>query len=274
MILAEVAERAMGGDGGPVPTLDTRDLGLTYASGQQRIDAIHSVSLSIAEGEFVSIVGPSGCGKSSFLKIVYGLQPPSAGTTAICGARVNGPRRDVGMVFQSPVLLPWRTIIENVLLPADVLRLDRALLRARALELLAMVGLAGFENVYPHHLSGGMQQRAGIVRALVHDPKLLLMDEPFAALDAITREQMALELQRIWMASRKTILFVTHSISEAVLLSDRVVLMSARPGRILRIFECSQKRPRSLDDLASPHLAALVKDIRHGLDQTSAERAQ
>ncbi len=239
MSLTEMADRATGGAGGPVPTLDTRDLGLTYASGAQRIEAIHSVSLAIAEGEFVTIVGPSGCGKSSFLKIVYGLLPPTVGTTTICGTPVNGPRRDVGMVFQSPVLLPWRTIIENVLLPADVLRLDRKALRVRALELLAMAGLAGFENAYPHHLSGGMQQRAGIVRALVHDPKLLLMDEPFAALDALTREQMSLELQRIWMTSRKTILFVTHSIPEAVLLSDRIVLMSARPGRILRIFDCS-----------------------------------
>jgi NitT/TauT family transport system ATP-binding protein len=253
-----------------VPTLDARDISLVYEGTNRPVQALRSLSLTIVDGEFVSIVGPSGCGKSSFLKIVYGLVQPTTGTAAIAGRPINGPRPDVGMVFQSPVLLPWRTILQNVLLPADVQRLDRAKLTAHAHELLAMVGLRDFETAYPDELSGGMQQRAGIVRALVHDPKLLLMDEPFAALDALTRENMALELQRIWLTSRKTVLFITHSISEAVLLSDRVVLMSARPGRIVDVFDLPRERPRSFDDLATPQFAAIAKAIRHGLNEASA----
>lgn len=254
------------------PTLDIKRVELTYVTATRQVNAIRDLSLTIGQGEFVSIVGPSGCGKSSLLKIIYGLVPASAGSMSIDGTPISGPRRDVGMVFQSPVLLPWRTILENVLLPADVLLLDQATMRRRALELLEMVGLKTFEDVYPGELSGGMQQRAGIVRALLHDPKLLLMDEPFAALDALTREQMALELQKIWMTSRKTVLFVTHSISEAVLLSDRIVLMSPRPGTIVDIFETPRERPRSFDDLSSPTLAALSKTIRHGLNQSSGHR--
>jgi NitT/TauT family transport system ATP-binding protein len=264
-----VARMANGPNGGGVPTLDISGLALTYAGTNRTVDAIRSLSLSIAEGEFVSIVGPSGCGKSSLLKIIYGLIRPSAGTASIAGRPIDGPRPDLGMVFQSPVLLPWRTILENVLLPVDVQRLDRRKMSQHARDLISMVGLGGFENVYPDELSGGMQQRAGIVRALIHDPKLLLMDEPFAALDALTREQMALELQRIWLTSRKTVLFVTHSISEAVLLSDRVVLMSARPGRIVDVFELPKKRPRSFDDLAAPEFAEVAKAIRHGLNAAS-----
>jgi len=251
----------------PIPTFEMRGLGLVYATSSSPVEAIRSLSLSVEDGEFISIVGPSGCGKSSLLKIIHGLVRPTFGAAYICGTPVNGPRPDVGMVFQTPVLLPWRTVLKNVLLPMDVQRLDRSV-EARARELLNMVGLAGFETRYPDELSGGMQQRAAIVRALVHDPKLLLMDEPFAALDALTREQMALELQRIWITSRKTILFVTHSISEAVLLSDRIVLMSARPGRVITVFDCPRERPRSFDDLASPRLAELAKAIRHGLDTT------
>jgi NitT/TauT family transport system ATP-binding protein len=253
-------------------TLDIKHLAMTYRTAAREVSAIRDLSLTVSQGEFVSIVGPSGCGKSSLLKIVYGLIPASAGSISMAGTPVSGPRRDIGMVFQAPVLLPWRTILDNVLLPADVLGLDQAVMHARALELLDMVGLKTFEHVYPDELSGGMQQRAGIVRALIHDPKLLLMDEPFAALDALTREQMALELQRIWMASGKTILFVTHSISEAVLLSDRIVLMSARPGTIVDVFEAPRERPRTFDDLSSAALAALAKSIRHGLNQSTENR--
>jgi NitT/TauT family transport system ATP-binding protein len=255
-------------EAGAAPTLDIKHLDLTYTTATRSVNAIRGLSLAIRQGEFVSIVGPSGCGKSSLLKIVYGLVPASAGSISMAGTPVKGPRRDIGMVFQAPVLLPWRTILQNVLLPADVLRLDQAKMHARALELLDMVGLKTFEHVYPDELSGGMQQRAGIVRALIHDPKLLLMDEPFAALDALTREQMALELQRIWMASGKTILFVTHSISEAVLLSDRIVLMSARPGTIVDVFETPRARPRTFDDLSSTELAGLAAKIRRGLNQS------
>jgi NitT/TauT family transport system ATP-binding protein len=248
-------------------TLEIEHLALTYVTATREVSAIRDLSLSVWEGEFVSIVGPSGCGKSSLLKVVYGLLAPTAGSISIAGTPVSGPRRDLGMVFQAPVLLPWRTILENVLLPAEVLRLDQGAMRKRALELLEMVGLKGFEHVYPGELSGGMQQRAGIVRALLHNPKLLLMDEPFAALDALTREQMALELQRIWMASGKTVLFVTHSISEAVLLSDRIILMSARPGTIVDVFATNGARPRSFDDLSSSALAALSKSVRQGLNR-------
>jgi NitT/TauT family transport system ATP-binding protein len=268
MTLAPATESMTGpvtDSAGQQPTLDIRDLDLTYTTATREVNAIRDLSLAIAPGEFVSIVGPSGCGKSSLLKIVYGLVPASAGSIHIGGTPVAGPRRDVGMVFQAPVLLPWRTILENVLLPADVLHLDQAATRRRAMALLHLVGLESFEHVYPDELSGGMQQRAGIVRALIHDPQLLLMDEPFAALDALTREQMALELQRIWMNSGKTVLFVTHSISEAVLLSDRIILMSPRPGTIVDIFETPRQRPRTFDDLTSPALAALSKKIRHGL---------
>jgi NitT/TauT family transport system ATP-binding protein len=256
-----------------VPTLELKNLGLTYTASSRRVEAIRSLSLSIADGEFISIVGPSGCGKSSLLKIVYGLVGATTGSAAIGGTPMSGPRRDVGMVFQTPVLLPWRTILENVLLPAEVLGLDPQAARERAQALLQMTGLAGFESAYPSELSGGMQQRAAIVRALVHDPKLLLMDEPFAALDALTREQMAIELQRIWMESRKTILFITHSISEAVLLSDRIVLMSARPGRVIEIFETPKQRPRTFDDLSDDSFARLSKEIRHGLNNANSEMA-
>ncbi len=249
-------------------TLEIDHLALTYATASRAVSAIRELSLSVGEGEFVSIVGPSGCGKSSLLKVVYGLLAPTAGSVRIAGTPVSGPRRDIGMVFQTPVLLPWRTILGNVLLPADVLRLDRGEMRKRAFELLEMVGLKGFEHVYPDELSGGMQQRAGIVRALLHDPGLLLMDEPFASLDALTREQMALELQRIWMSSGKTVLFVTHSISEAVLLSDRIVLMSARPGTIVDVFATNGARPRTFDDLSSSALAALSRSVRRALNQT------
>lgn len=255
------------------PTLEVDNLGLTYSASSRQVEALRSLSLSITDGQFISIVGPSGCGKSTLLKIIYGLMSPTSGTASICGSALTGPRRDVGMVFQTPVLLPWLTILENALLPAVILHLDRNAMRERALQLLSMTGLAGFENVYPHELSGGMQQRVAIVRALLHDPNLLLMDEPFAALDALTREQMALELQRIWMTSGKTVLFVTHSIPEAVLLSDRVVLLSARPGRVIDVFDTPRERPRSFDDLSSPHFAELSKLIRRGLNEATSNMA-
>ncbi len=219
---------------------------------------------------FVAIVGPSGCGKSSLLKLILGLEHATVGSLSIAGVRITRPTRGVGAVFQSPTLLPWRTIGENVLLPADVMKLNRREAKARATALLAMAGLAGFEGRYPYELSGGMQQRAGIVRALVHDPKLLIMDEPFAALDAMTREQMSAELQRIWMESGKTVVFITHSISEAVFLADRIVVMSPRPGRIVAEFENRFARPRSFVDLAGAEMSALAVEIRQALDEAHA----
>src|SRR5262249_16370613 len=195
------------------------------------VRALEAIEFEIGEGEFVAIVGPSGCGKTTLLKILAGLIPASAGSALLCGTPITGPRRDIGVVFQAPVLCPWRTVLGNVLLPADVQRLDRRQLRAVALDLLRLVGLEEFQGRYPWELSGGMQQRVAIVRALIHDPAMLLMDEPFGALDAMTREQMNLELQRIWLERRKTVVFITHSIPEAVFLADRGFVMTSRPGR-------------------------------------------
>ncbi len=234
------------------------------------VEALRNVSISVCDGEFVSIVGPSGCGKSSLLKLVLGLEETTYGEIRVAGNTVHGPHRDVGAVFQAPTLLPWRTVRDNVLLPADIQRLGRKTVEARADQLLRMVGLAGFEGRYSYELSGGMQQRVSIVRALIHDPRLLLMDEPFAALDAMTREQMASELQRIWMESGKTVVFITHSITEAVLLSDRIVVMSARPGRVVATFENPAPRPRRFADVAHAEMAELSVAIRQSLDDACA----
>ena len=250
--------------------LEVSAVGLTYRTSSGSVEALRSITLDVADGEFVSVVGPSGCGKSSLLKLILGLERATRGSLAVDGRKIAGPSRGVGAVFQAPVLLPWLTIEENVLLPADVMRLDRPRATERAHALLQMAGLGGFERKYPYELSGGMQHRASIVRALVHDPKLLIMDEPFAALDAITREQMATELQRIWMDSRKTVMFITHSISEAVFLSDRIAVMSARPGCIVDIFDNRAPRPRSFADLLSPALAELSAEIRRSLDLACA----
>jgi len=219
-----------------------------YRKGREEFLAISDASFDVMPGELVTLVGPSGCGKSTLLKILAGLHPHDAGEVRI-GSSTHGfdPARDVGMVFQAPLLLKWRRILENVLLPAEILGLPAAASRERAKDLLALVGLAGFEDKYPYELSGGMQQRAAIARALVHDPKLVLMDEPFGALDALTREKMNLELLRIWKESKKTILFVTHGISEAVFLGNRVVVLTSGPARMADNFEIHLPHPRTLD---------------------------
>ena len=224
--------------------------------------ALEEIRFAIGEGRFVAIVGPSGCGKSTLLKILAGLIPASRGRATLSGTPIEGPRRDIGVVFQSPVLFPWRTVLGNVLLPIDVQRLGRDRVHARAMELLSLVGLAGFEQRYPWELSGGMQQRVAMVRALIHNPAILLMDEPFGALDAMTREQMNLELQRIWLEEKKTVLFITHSIAEAVFLADRVFVMTPRPGRIMDDVAVGLARPRSLDIMTTPDFGAYVKRIR------------
>ena len=252
------------------PALAVSGVSLTYRTSSGPVEALRSISFDVREGEFVSVVGPSGCGKSSLLKLILGLERATRGSLAASGREITGPSRGVGAVFQAPVLLPWRTIEENVLLPMDVMKLDRKETTERAHALLRMAGLGDFGKKYPYELSGGMQHRASIVRALVHDPKLLIMDEPFAALDAITREQMAAELQRIWMESGKTVVFITHSISEAVFLSDRIAVMSARPGRIMEVLDNPAPRPRSFTDLASPALAELSAEIRRSLDLAAA----
>jgi NitT/TauT family transport system ATP-binding protein len=210
------------------------------------VHALSDIELEIGDNEFVTLVGRSGCGKSTLLRVIDGLVRPTQGRVTIRGKEVDRPPREVSLMFQRSALLPWRNVIENVLLPVEVLKLPKRSYRARAEELLALVGLEGFEGRRPYELSGGMQQRAALCRALIHDPDVLLMDEPFAALDALTREELALELQRIWSEHRKTIVFVTHSIQEAVLLADRIVVMTPRPGRIARIVPVDMPRPRSL----------------------------
>jgi NitT/TauT family transport system ATP-binding protein len=226
------------------------------------VHALKDINLDIGDGEFVSIVGPSGCGKSTLLKILAGTLERSSGTVAMRGQALRGPSRELGVVFQAPVLLPWRTVLQNVMVPIEVQKHDRARFTAKARELLAMVGLSAFENKYPNELSGGMQQRVGICRALVHDPSFLLMDEPFGALDAMTRETMNGELQRIWSESRKTIMLVTHSIPEAVYLADRVVVMTPRPGRIVDVIAIDLPRPRKLAMQNTPEFGRFVSAIR------------
>jgi NitT/TauT family transport system ATP-binding protein len=228
----------------------------------EEVRALAPLSVSVREQEFLTIVGPSGCGKSTLLKILAGTIRRSAGALRLDGATLDGPNRNVGMVFQSPVLLPWRTVEENALLPIELQRGDLKKHRQRVADLFDLVGLSGFERKYPNELSGGMQQRVGIVRALVHDPSVLLLDEPFGALDAMTREHMNLELLRIAKASGKTVVLVTHSIPEAIFLADRVVVMSARPGRIVDIIDVDLPRPRELDVINSTGFGDYARQIR------------
>jgi NitT/TauT family transport system ATP-binding protein len=255
-----VARAAAGSD-----VISVRHLCKDYGDGPDAIAALRDIDLTVGDGEFVAIVGPSGCGKSTLLKILAGLLP-AAGTAILNGTPIVGPRRDIGMVFQSPVLFPWRTVIDNALLPVDVQRLGRDRMVAHAKTLIALVGLSGFEQRYPWELSGGMQQRVALVRALIHDPALLLMDEPFGALDALTRESMNVELQRIWLDRRKTVVFVTHSTSEAVFLADRVVVMTPRPGRIGDMLTIDLPRPRTLDVMTTEAFGTYVRRIRTGLN--------
>ena len=218
----------------------------TFRRGATVTHALAAVDLQLEEGEFVAVVGPSGCGKSTLLRIIAGLLPTSAGDVRVGGRSVVAPQTDLGVVFQSPVLLDWRTVLENVLVQLELRGLPVEKFRERALSLLSRVGLKDFTNRYPRELSGGMRQRTAIVRALIHDPPFLLMDEPFGALDALTREQMRLDLEVLWMETGKTVLFITHSVDEAVLLADRVVVMSERPGRIEREIPIRLPRPRGL----------------------------
>jgi NitT/TauT family transport system ATP-binding protein len=230
--------------------------------GSHGVVALEEVSLSIAPGEFVSVLGPSGCGKSTLLRCIAGLEIPSAGAITVNGAPVDGPPAGLGMVFQRDALLDWRNVAENLMLPIDFRRGDRAAARERAAALLALTGLQGFEKAYPAQLSGGMRQRVAICRALVDDPVLLLMDEPFGALDALTRDQMNIELQKMWLAEHKTVLFVTHSITEAIFLGDRVVVFTPRPGRIADIVHVDLPRPRRLAVRASERFNGYASHIR------------
>ncbi len=230
------------------------------------VEALSHIDLDVAETEFVSVVGPSGCGKSTLMRIVAGLVRPTAGSVAVGGVRVDRPAANVGIVFQRPILLPWRSVAENITLQLEMRGISPAGHARRLDALLELTGLAGFRKSLPHELSGGMQQRAALCRALIHDPAILLMDEPFGALDAMTREAMNLELQRVWMESRKSVLFITHSISEAIFLSDRVVVMSPRPGRIARIVKVDLPRPRDFTVIGHPAFVAAMTEVRQALD--------
>src|SRR5215469_858597 len=231
--------------------------------------ALEGTTLGVAAGEFVVVVGPSGCGKSTLMKVVTGLWPPTAGSIAVDGREVAGPLSIVGMAFQNPTLLPWRKTLDNIMLPLEIvqphssrLRSERPSYVAKARDLLALVGLNGFEERFPWELSGGMQQRASLCRALIHDPSLLMLDEPFASLDMFTREELWVALQDVWLARRPTVILVTHDLREAVFLADRVLVMSARPGRIIAEHTIELERPRRLDVTYEPYAVAMIHSLR------------
>jgi NitT/TauT family transport system ATP-binding protein len=245
--------------------IDYEKVHKVYNSGKDEVLALEEVSFNVAEGEFVTVVGRSGCGKSTLLKITAGLLSSTGGSVRVAGAPVLGPLTNIGIVFQSPVLLAWRRAIDNVLLQIESRKLKVEHYREKALRLLELSGLKGFEYKYPNELSGGMQQRVSISRALIHDPPLLLMDEPFGALDAITRDEMNLELLRIWQEAKKTVLFITHSIPEAVFLGDRVVVMTPRPGKVAEIVDIDLPRPRTTAIRDEPGFISYVRQIRKSL---------
>lgn len=268
-MLADAKKAETGEDASPVsprstvvPHIEIDGVTKIYKGARGSLGALGGVDLDVAEHEFLSIVGPSGCGKSTLLMIVSGLVEPTRGSVTIAGTKVERPYTDLGIVFQRDVLLDWRSVMGNVLLPCEIRRMPSRESRNRALELLASVDLSKFAESYPYELSGGMRQRVAICRALVHDPPLLLMDEPFGALDALTRDQLNIDLQHLNQQFRKTVVFVTHSISEAVFLGDRVAVMSGRPGRIKEILSVDLPRPRSLAIQEDPEFVAYIRRIR------------
>ncbi|NBE54558.1 ATP-binding cassette domain-containing protein [Streptomyces sp. YC537] len=256
--------------GAALPAVGIDAVDVRFRTRKRDVTALSGVSLDVAMGEFVALVGPSGCGKSTLLKLVAGLLAPSTGEVRLQGEAVRGPRHDIGYVFQRAALLEWRSARRNILLQAEMRKMPTAQARARADQLIGMTGLQGFEDAYPHELSGGMQQRVALCRALLHEPPVLLMDEPFGALDALTREQMNVELHRIWRDTGTTVLLVTHSIAEAVYLADRVVVMSPRPGTIREIIDVGLPAERDYaETMARPEFAEATAHIR-GLLGTAA----
>ena len=249
------------------PVYELRGVSKTFA--RRNVHALDNIDLSLTQGSFSAIIGPSGCGKSTLLKIMAGLLSPSEGSVVLSGEPVTGPRRDIGMMFQQATLFPWRTTIENVVLPIEIREGKRAALAKHndAKALLELVGLQDFEQVYPNELSGGMAQRAAICRMLITQPTVLVLDEPFSALDELTRDFMNMELQRICLERNATTFLVTHSIPEAVILSDLVYVMSPRPGRIAEIFPIDLPRPRTLEMMIEPRFGEFVKQIRKLLDK-------
>ncbi|WP_244644246.1 ABC transporter ATP-binding protein [Azorhizobium oxalatiphilum] len=246
--------------------------------GPQGLKALNNTNMAIEKGRFIAVVGPSGCGKSSLMKLVTGLQPPTQGSVSVNGAKVNGPLKIVGMAFQNPSLLPWRPLLSNVMLPLEIVQPHRSRLRANKAEYLAKaralletVGLQEFETKFPWMLSGGMQQRANLCRSLIHDPDLLMLDEPFGALDAFTREELWGVLQEVWMERRFTCILVTHDLREAAYLADTIYVMSARPGTIIARHEVDLPRPRTVDTTFEPRFVDLVHTIRSEIAQVRNE---
>lgn len=259
-IFPAAAERTQRG----APLIELAGVSKTFGGGEHRVHALGPLDLAIEAGSFVSVVGPSGCGKSTLLRLIAGLETPTQGRLRRDGAALDGPSREVGIVFQDHVLFPWASVLENVLLPAEVMALPRQAARDRAYWLLELTGLRDFAGHRPHMLSGGMKQRAAFCRALLADPKMLLLDEPFAALDALTREELSLELSRLWQDLRRTALLITHSIDEAVLLGDRLIVMSRRPGCIRLDIPIDLPRPRDVN--TEKHARFLeIKQAAHDL---------
>jgi NitT/TauT family transport system ATP-binding protein len=263
MTAAATAQTAPSQMSAAVPAIEVKGVTKVYEGRDGApMHALGPVDLRIEPGSFVSVVGPSGCGKSTLLRLVAGLEMPNAGTMARYGLPLDGPSHEVGIVFQEHVLFPWISILDNVLLPADVLALPKAAARERALRLLELTGLKDFANQRPQALSGGMKQRAAFCRAMLSDPRLLLLDEPFGALDALTREELSLELSRLWGELGRTALLITHDIEEAILLGDRVLIMSERPGTIRADITIDLPRPRNADTVKLPRFQAIKNQIR------------
>jgi NitT/TauT family transport system ATP-binding protein len=265
---------------GGMNLVDLDRVSLRYGDDADGTLALHRATLRVGTGEFVAVVGPSGCGKSTLMKVVTGLWPATAGTVLVSGRQVVEPLSIVGMAFQNPTLLPWRTTLANVMLPLEIvqphcrrLKRERAAYEAKARDLLALVGLQGFEERFPWQLSGGMQQRASLCRALIHDPSLLMLDEPFASLDMFTREELWLALQELWLARKPTVILVTHDLREAAMLSDRVLVMSARPGRIIAERVVELPRPRTLEMTYGPYSVALVQELREHISSARSGAA-
>ena len=244
------------------PVLVARELSLIFPDGDEGLHVLFDISFSVDAEEFVCVLGPSGSGKSTLLRILAGLLPPTHGEVFYSGERLNGPRREIGFVFQKANLMPWRTVLENITLPLELQQVPSGQAQAQAQELVNLVGLEGFEETLPRDLSGGMAQRVAIARALVHDPGVLLLDEPFGALDALTRERMGAELMRIWQARRKTVVMVTHAIPEAIFLADRVLVLSPRPGRLRLDLAINLPRPRQEEVRYTPAFGELAQHLR------------